>query len=220
MPANKDKEIVPIRYTSRDFQTIKGDLVTYAKTYYPDTFKDFSSPSFGSLMLDTVAYVGDILSFYVDYQANESFLSTANEFSNVIKLGRQMGYKFQWAPSASGLLTFYILVPAKDGEVGPDSAYVPVLKRGSKFNSDAGNIYTLIRLTERPYLENTSKRTLQLEVMRDSERYPSPTLTYLKLYLCLTQTETNGLKWSTYRKTASTSLYKTLAPTKTWHLES
>ena len=144
MPANKDKEIVPIKYTSRDFQTIKGDLVTYAKTYYPDTFKDFSSPSFGSLMLDTVAYVGDVLSFYVDYQANESFLSTANEFSNVIKLGRQMGYKFQWAPSASGLLTFYILVPAKDGEVGPDPAYVPVLKRGSKFTSDSGNIYTLV----------------------------------------------------------------------------
>ena len=68
-----------IKYTSRDFDTIKEDLVDYAKRYYPNTYKDFNDASFGSLMLDTVAYVGDILSFYLDYQANESFLQTAVE---------------------------------------------------------------------------------------------------------------------------------------------
>jgi hypothetical protein len=66
---------VPIKYTSRDFNDIKFDLVEYAKRYYPDTYQDFSEASFGSLMLDTVAYVGDILSYYLDYQANESFRS-------------------------------------------------------------------------------------------------------------------------------------------------
>ena len=53
---------------SRDFASIKNDLVEYAKKYYPDTFKDFNEASFGSLMLDTVAYVGDILSYYLDHQ--------------------------------------------------------------------------------------------------------------------------------------------------------
>ena len=72
------KKKVPIKYTSRDFATIKQDLVNYAKRYYPETFQDFKEVSFGSLMLDTVAYVGDILSFYVDYQANESFLNSAS----------------------------------------------------------------------------------------------------------------------------------------------
>ena len=72
-----DKKFVPIKYTSRDFSSIKQDLVEYAKRYYPDTFKDFNDASFGSLMLDTVAYAGDILSFYLDYQANESFIDTA-----------------------------------------------------------------------------------------------------------------------------------------------
>ena len=65
------KRNVPIRYTSRDFDSIRDDLTNYAKRYYPDTFKDFSESSFGSLMLDTVAYVGDIMSFYLDYQTNE-----------------------------------------------------------------------------------------------------------------------------------------------------
>ena len=67
------KKLEAIKYTSRDFDSIRNDLESYAKRYYPDTVKDFSEASFGALMLDTVAYVGDILSFYVDYQANESF---------------------------------------------------------------------------------------------------------------------------------------------------
>ena len=82
------KKRPPINYTSREFDSIKRDLVDYAKRYYPDTFKDFNDASFGALMLDTVAYVGDILSFYLDYQANESFLDTALEYDNIINLER------------------------------------------------------------------------------------------------------------------------------------
>lgn len=55
------KKYVPINYTSRDYDSIKEDLVQYAKRYYPNTFQDFSEASFGALMLDTVAYIGDIL---------------------------------------------------------------------------------------------------------------------------------------------------------------
>jgi len=91
MPARK----TPIKYTSREFDTIKNDLIEHAKRYYPDTFRDFNEASFGALMLDTVAYVGDILSFYLDYQVNESFMDSAIEYDNVIRLARQMGYKFQ-----------------------------------------------------------------------------------------------------------------------------
>ena len=74
-----------IKYTNRDFNSIKEGLVEYAKRYYPDNFKDFSEASFGSLMLDTVSYMGDVLSFYLDYNVNESFLDTAYQYTNVIK---------------------------------------------------------------------------------------------------------------------------------------
>ena len=84
-----------INYTSRDFESIRTDLETYVKRYYPDNFKDFTEASFGALMLDTVSYVGDMLSFYVDYQANESYLATANEFQNILKLGSELGYKYK-----------------------------------------------------------------------------------------------------------------------------
>ena len=36
---------VPIKYTARDFGSIRSDLVDYAKRYYPDSFKDFSDAS-------------------------------------------------------------------------------------------------------------------------------------------------------------------------------
>tara|TARA_R110000824_G_scaffold50219_8_gene140467 strand:+ start:2488 stop:4293 length:1806 start_codon:yes stop_codon:yes gene_type:complete len=138
------KKVVPIKYTSRDFATIKEDLVDYARRYYPDSFKDFNEASFGALMLDTVAYVGDLLSFYVDYQANESFLETAIEYDNVVKIGRQLGYKFTDTSSAHGIVTLYVLVPAATTGLGPDSNYIPMLERGSTFSSIDGSSYILV----------------------------------------------------------------------------
>jgi len=135
---------IPIKYTSRDFETIQRDLVEHAKRYYPDTYKDFTQASFGSLMIDTVAYVGDILSFYLDYQANESFLSTAIEYDNIVKHGRQLGYKPPGAASSSGIITFFILVPANSTGMGPDMNYVPILERGTEVKSVAGNKFFLI----------------------------------------------------------------------------
>lgn len=132
------KKIVPIKYTSRDFQSIKEDLIEHAKRYYPNSYKDFNQASFGSLMLDTVAYVGDVLSFYLDYQANESFLDTAAEFENIIKLGRQSGYKFSSANSSTGVATFYISIPSNALGTDPNYEYAPILKKGSTFSTSSG----------------------------------------------------------------------------------
>ena len=90
------KKAPPVKLTNRDFSSIKQDLIDYAKVYYPDTYKDFNEASFGALMLDMVAYVGDMLSFYIDYQTNESFLDSAIETKNIIKLAKQLGYKHLW----------------------------------------------------------------------------------------------------------------------------
>jgi len=136
------KKLQSIKYTSRDFDSIRKDLENYAKRYYSDTYKDFNKASFGSLMLDTVAYIGDILSFYVDYQANESFLNTAIEYDNVLRLANQMGFKLTTSPSSYGVLTFYIQVPGTTS--GPDLEYAPVLQAGSLFASTGGGSYSLI----------------------------------------------------------------------------
>jgi len=148
------KKLQPIDYTSRDFDSIRRDLENYAKRYYPDSYKDFNKASFGSLMLDTVSYVGDILSFYLDYQANESFLETAVEYNNVVKLARSLGFRLDRSPSSQGVLTFYIQVPANAATVGPDLAYAPILQQGSTFSSDGGGLYTLLEDVDFSILTN------------------------------------------------------------------
>ena len=137
------KKKVPIKYTSRDFDSIRGDLVDYARRYYPDSFKDFSEASFGSLMIDTVAYVGDILSFYLDYQVNESFLDTSIEYNNIVRQGKQMGYKFRGASTAFGTCAFFIKVPANSLGLGPDETYIPILKKGTIVSSTSNANFVL-----------------------------------------------------------------------------
>ena len=133
------KRKTPIDYTSRDFNSIKESLVDYAKRYYPEVYQDFNEASFGSLMMDMVSYVGDVMSFYLDYQVNESFLETAFEKKNVINLSRQMGYKYQQVASASGEITLYTLVPANELGLGPDTSYMPIIRQGSVFSTESGN---------------------------------------------------------------------------------
>ena len=138
------KKNVAINYTSRDFESIRRDLEEFAKRYYPNTYKDFNRASFGSLMLDSVSYIGDILSFYLDYQMNETFLDSAVEYNNVVKLARQLGYKLQTSPSSYGKMTFFIEVPAGSPGLGPDPTLIPVLQAGSTFTSTGGGFYTLL----------------------------------------------------------------------------
>ena len=133
-----------INYTNRDYASIRRDLENYAKRYYPNTYGDFSEASFGSLMLDTVAYIGDILSFYVDYQANESFLDSAVQYDNVVRHARQFGFRLPASPSSYGMLTLYLKVPAATLGGGPDLDYAPILEAGSIFGSVGGGSYTLI----------------------------------------------------------------------------
>ena len=132
----------PIKYTNREFDTIKEDLIEYAKRYYPNSFQDFNQGSFGALMLDTVAYVGDVLSFYLDYQANEQFLSTAVEYDNVVKLAKQHGYRWSKTPTSTGFCTFFCLIPVANGG-GVDERYAPILKKGSEVSSTTGATFVL-----------------------------------------------------------------------------
>lgn len=136
--ADLSKKYPSINYTSRDFNSLRAELINYATRYYPETVKDFSVASFASLMLDSVAYVGDMLAFYQDYQFNESLLVSANDYDNVLRLSKQIGYKFKGSPSAFGRVTFYATIPANSLGLGPNSEYLPIIKANSVVSSTTG----------------------------------------------------------------------------------
>ena len=133
----------PIKYTSRDFDTIRQDLIEHAKRFYPNEWKDFSKSTINSLLVDSVAYVGDVLSYYLDYQANESFLDTAIEFNNVRKHARALGFKYSGAPSTYGIISLFCLIPANQDGTAPDFDYMPILQKGATFSSSGGGNYIL-----------------------------------------------------------------------------
>tara|TARA_B110000211_G_C14091541_1_gene559427 strand:- start:1144 stop:2940 length:1797 start_codon:yes stop_codon:yes gene_type:complete len=166
----------PINYTSRDFESIKNDLENYAKRYYPTTFKDFSEASFGSLMLDLVAYVGDQLSFYADFQANESFLDSAIRYDNVVRLSETLGYKNQGVAKSTGQVAIYMLVPVSPNSRSPDLDYFPILQQGSILSGDNGATYTLINDVD------FSDSNNEITVARTSPTTGNPTFFAIKAF--------------------------------------
>tara|TARA_Y100000593_G_scaffold19326_1_gene38505 strand:+ start:257 stop:2062 length:1806 start_codon:yes stop_codon:yes gene_type:complete len=140
MPKKKNVEI---KYTSREFDTIKEDLVDYAKRYYPNSYRDFTKASFGSMVLDSVAYVGDVLSYYIDYSVNESFLDTSSDFDNIRKHARALGYNFFSTPSSFGEVALFVSVPANSAGTAPDTSYLPILKKGASFSTSDGRNFIL-----------------------------------------------------------------------------
>ncbi len=113
-----------INYTSKDFSTIKADLIEYTKSYFPDTYKDFNETSPGMMLIELSSYVGDVLSYYVDYNYKENVLSTATEKRNVRRLAEFLGYKTpNKTPSVVKLkVTADVGV---DGSGNPDYSGVP-----------------------------------------------------------------------------------------------
>ena len=95
-------------------------------------------------MLDLVAYVGDQLSFYADFQANESFLDSAIRFDNVVRLAETLGYKHQGSGKSTGKVSLFMLVPVAANSRTPDLNYFPILEAGSNFSGNNGSVYTLI----------------------------------------------------------------------------
>lgn len=133
----------PIKYTSRDFDSIKSDIIEHAKRFYPEQWKDFTKGTINSLLVDSVSYVGDILSYYLDYQVNESFMDSAIEFNNIRKHARSLGFKFSGSSNSYGFISLFVLVPSNTDGTAPDFNYMPILQKGSSFTASNGGVFTL-----------------------------------------------------------------------------
>jgi hypothetical protein len=82
-----------IKYVNKDFTNYRDQLIEFSKSYFPDTYNDFSPTSPGMMFIEMAAYVGDVLSFYQDIQLQETYLQYAKNPSNLYTLAYMMGYK-------------------------------------------------------------------------------------------------------------------------------
>ena len=102
-----------IRYIDRDFNQFRNALINYSKTYFPDTYNDFTDTSTGMLFMEMASYVGDVLSFYLDNQIQETFIQKARQQENLYQMAYLLGYEPKVTTAASVDIDFYQQVPAK-----------------------------------------------------------------------------------------------------------
>ena len=123
---------VDIGYLNKDFSSLKNDLIEFARAYYPQTYNDFSTASPGSMFIDMASYVGDVLSFYLDNQIQETFLQFAKQRSNVFAMSYMMGYRPKMTSVAITELDVYQQVPSLivGGSYIPDFNYALTIQPG------------------------------------------------------------------------------------------
>lgn len=127
-----------ITYLNKNFDSFKADLVEYAKSYYPTVYNDFTQASPGTMFIEMAAYVGDVLSFYLDNQIQETYLQYAKQKNNLYALSYMMGYKPKVTSAALVNLDVYQTIPAKTvlGLQNPDFDYALVVNPGMTVRSN------------------------------------------------------------------------------------
>jgi hypothetical protein len=109
-----------ISYLNKDFGDFKSALQQYAKTYFPNTYNDFSEATPGNMFIEMASYIGDAMSFYLDTQTQENFLLYAKEKENLYAQAYVMGYRPKAAYAASTTVDIYQLIPTSSLLPSPD----------------------------------------------------------------------------------------------------
>ena len=127
-----------IKYLNKDFSSLRAKLIDYSKTYFPNTYNDFTEASPGMMFMEMAAYVGDVLSFYMDNQIQENFVQYAREENNLYTLAYMLGYKPKVTTAATVAMSIYQTVPAfTTGNYLPDFSYALQIPENTQITYNA-----------------------------------------------------------------------------------
>lgn len=82
---------IAVDYTGRDYYSIREALIARIQERIPDWTA--SDPAdFGVALVEAFAYMGDLISYYIDRAANEAFLETAVQRQSLLNMAQNYGY--------------------------------------------------------------------------------------------------------------------------------
>jgi hypothetical protein len=93
-----------INFNSFDYNTIKESLLDYVKLYFPEDFNDYIESSEFIAILETFAYVGELVAYRLDMNAHENFITTAQRKESILRLAKLLSYKASRNIPARGLV--------------------------------------------------------------------------------------------------------------------
>ena len=181
-----------IKYLNKDFASFRENLIEYAKTYFPQTYSDFNEASPGMMFIEMAAYVGDVLSYYVDDTLKESLMLYAEDKENVLALSQYLGYKPKVISPSLVEVSVYQVVPSiGTGEDNrPDSTYYLRIKEGMLLESSEND--TIFRTTELLDFNDDYEREITVYTRDNVTNEPSQYLIkkYIKAISATVKTET------------------------------
>ena len=171
------KKSKQIQYLNKDFGDFRGKIIDFAKNYFPDTYNDFNESSPGMMFIEMAAYVGDVLSYYIDHNMKESLLNHANERHNVIDIARALGYKAKAiVPSYVNLDVFQVLpVVGSAGNVLPDWRYALKLEQGMVVASNESTDVKFSSIEQLDFAASASAGDTQVSVYTIDDDTGDPT---------------------------------------------
>ena len=132
-----------VKYLNKDFSQIRNNLIEFSKQYYPNTYKDFNESSPGMMFIEMAAYVGDVMSYYVDSQFKESLLGYSEELRTLYSMAQTFGYKPRLTSPSKVELEIFQLLPAKGttSSIEPDYDYALNIPVGARIESSNGTTF-------------------------------------------------------------------------------
>jgi hypothetical protein len=94
-------------YTDRDFDSLRLRLQGLARSVY-ENWTDFNKANIGNILIELMSFVGDVLNFYQDNQAMETFWPTLVQRISAIRLGQLIDFVLTGASAATADETFAI----------------------------------------------------------------------------------------------------------------
>ena len=82
---------ISVDYTSKDYYALREELIARIQDRIPEWTA--SDPAdFGVALVEAFAYIGDLLNYYIDRNANEAFITTATQRQSVLNIAQTYGY--------------------------------------------------------------------------------------------------------------------------------
>ena len=157
---------IQIDYTSRDYESILSDLRSLVNLRTNNAWAADDPSDLGTVLLESFAYMGDIMSYYIDRVANELSIDTATRRKTLVNLGLLYGYRVSGPTPATMEITFENISTTNiDIPVGTQNGEtICVSGKGMPSGAGFGDLY--VRVTVKASVEEKKALETHKDVLR------------------------------------------------------
>jgi hypothetical protein len=221
-----------VSYLNKTFSDFKTNLVNYTKTYFPNSYNDFSDTNPGAIFIELASYIGDVTSFYTDTQIQENFLLYAKERENLFALSYGLGYSPKVSYASNTIVDIFQLIPSSGsisipdlqyGLIIPENTIITSVSTGTKFLTTNKVDFTDITNTEITYVDTNyfllkkSVTAISAEIKSTTLQFSTPqkfqvaTINDTNILQILDATDASSNKWYEVPYLAQSSILTTIA---------